>query len=215
VAFRAHRAALSRRVASVLPLPAVAAASDAGGLAAVVEQVRGIPGVIKRQAYELAGRSPGGAEEAVVGAGGLALGTKVVVTLCVGAAAGGGAICVNQLGGLPGESGQTQSAKRAKPPQKAKPVKAAQADAPTPPASEQAPEDRAPESSAATPPAPEPEPVQTDPPQEFFAGGSSSGGSSQVQPNSTPPSSATPSSGGGSSSQGGGGGSGGEFFGGG
>jgi DNA-directed RNA polymerase specialized sigma24 family protein len=220
VAYRAHRAALSQRVASVLPVPVVAGSVDQGsGLGALIDHLRGIPGAVKRQAYELAGRSPGGgAEEAVVGAGGLALGTKVVVTLCVGAAAGGGAICVNQLGGLPGDSRQEQSAKRAKAPRKTKPVKAAQAEAPTPPATEQAPADATDENSASKTRAaePDPQPVQKDPPQEFFAGGSSSGGSNQVQPSSTsPPPSSSPSSGGGSSSQGGGGGSGGEFFGGG
>jgi RNA polymerase sigma factor (sigma-70 family) len=210
IAFRAHRAALSRRVASVLPVPALAAQDHGTALAAIIDHVRGIPSALKRQAYELAGRSPGGgAEEAVAGAGGLALGTKVVVTICLGAAAGGGAICVNQLGGLPGDSGQTQSAKRAKAPRKAKPIKAAQA--PTQPAPEPPAADRA-EASKSPPPEPAPQPAQQDPPQEFF-GGAPSGGSDQAQPSAQPPPSG-PSSGGGSSSQGGGGGSGGEFFGG-
>jgi DNA-directed RNA polymerase specialized sigma24 family protein len=212
LAFRAHQAALSRRVASVLPVPVLAAQDHGSALATIVDHLRGAPGAVKRQAYELAGRSPGGGtEEAVAGAGGLALGTKVVVTLCVSAATGG-AICVDQLGGLPGNSGPPESAKRAKAPHKAKPIKAAQAAVPAQPAPEQSPREPADDTTSRPQPEPSPEPVQKDPPQEFFRGGSS-GGTDQAQPSSPAPSSPSTPSSGGSSSQGGGGGSGGEFFG--
>ena len=219
VAFREQRAALSREVASVLPLPALAAQDQGASVAAVLDQMRGLPGAAKRHAYDLAGRTPSnGAEEAVAGAGGLAIGTKVVVTLCVGAAAGGGAICANQLGVLP-EQGETQSANKPaakRQESRSRPVKAAQASAvPDPAQAQQANEDA---SKAPPPPTPQPDssppPVRKDPPQEFFGGGggSPSGGSNGVQPSAAPPPSGAGSSGsGGGSSQGGG--SGGEFFG--
>ena len=219
VAFREQRAALSREVASVLPLPALAAQDHGASVAGLLDQIRGLPGAAKRQAYDLAGRTPSsGAEEAVAGAGGLAIGTKVVVTLCVGAAAGGGAICANQLGVLP-EQGETQSASKPAPNReksRSRPVKAAQASAvPDAAQAQQANEDA---SKAPPPPTPQPSssppPVRKDPPQEFFGGGggSQSGGSNQVQPSAAPPPSGSSSSGsGGGSSQGGG--SGGEFFG--
>src|SRR4051812_775607 len=98
--FRAQRAALGERVASVLPIPAVASSGRGPErIFAFVDHVRSAPSAAKRHVYELAGRgSAPGAEEALAGAGGAALGTKVVVGLCVGAAAGGGALCVDQLG---------------------------------------------------------------------------------------------------------------------
>jgi RNA polymerase sigma factor (sigma-70 family) len=219
LAFRAERAALSTRVAAVLPLP-VAVIQDQGlGLAEMLDSLRTVPGTVKRQLYELAGRSPSGGEEAVVGAGGLALGTKVVVTLCVGAAAGGGgAVCINELSGPPdGRTDEPKPAKQAKVREKPKPrpVKAAQA--PEPGAEQQRPEKAESQGSQGgsnEAPQSAPPPVQKEPPQEFFAGGSS-GGSNEVQPSSTPPSSSSGSgsgsSGGGASSQGGGGS--GEFFG--
>src|SRR3954447_6266577 len=105
--FRAQRAVLGQRVASLLPIPAVAASTRAPErLVAFVDHVRATPAAAKRHLYELAGRGPAhGPEEAVAGAGGAALGTKVVVGLCVGAAtAGGGALCVDQIGLFPGRS---------------------------------------------------------------------------------------------------------------
>ena len=216
LAFRAQRAALSRDIAAALPLPALAAQDSGAGVGAIIEHARAFPGAVKRQVYDWVGRSPGtGAEEAVAGAGGLAVGTKVVVTLCVGAAAGGGAICANQLGVLP-ETGETRPA--SKPEQKRaesrdRPVKAAQASGvPANAQAEQADQDA---SKEPPPPAPEPDsspPVRKDPPQEFFGGGGSapSGGSNQVQPSSAPPPASSPAGSGGGSSQGG---SGGEFFG--
>ena len=220
LAFREQRAALSREVASVLPLPALAAQDSGAGLGAVVEHVRGFPGAAKRQLYDLAGRSPGGgAEEAVAGAGGLAIGTKVVVTLCVGAAAGGGAICANQLGVFPSQpeprSTNKPAAKRAK--SRDRPVKVAEASAvPADAGADQADQDA---SKAPPPPTPQPDAsapaARKDPPQEFFGGGGSAGsdGSNGVQPSAAAPPSGPGS---GSSPSGGGssqGGSGGEFFG--
>jgi RNA polymerase sigma factor (sigma-70 family) len=213
LAFRAQRAALSRDVASALPLPVLAAQDSGAGVGAIIEHARAFPGAIKRQVYEWAGRSPGGgADEAVAGAGGLAIGTKVVVTLCVGAAAGGGAICANQLGVLP-QNGETRPGSKPAPKRaesRDRPVKAAQASAV--PADAQADQDA---SKQPPPPAPESDPsppVRKDPPQEFFGGGGSapSGGSNQVQPSSAPPPSSSPAGSGGGSSQGK---SGGEFFG--
>src|SRR3954469_14079550 len=104
--FRAQRAALGERVASVLPIPAIAGSGRTPErMVAFVDHVRNAPAAAKRQLYELAGRGPTpGAEEALAGAGGAALGTKLVVGLCVGAAAGGGALCVDQLGIFPGRS---------------------------------------------------------------------------------------------------------------
>jgi hypothetical protein len=207
-------------VASVLPLPIAAAEDQGAGLAAIVDQVRAVPGAVKRHAYEWAGRSPSGAEEAVAGAGGLALGTKVVVTLCVGAAASGGAaICVNTLGGAPTERSDRSVSKRAEAPRKpkAKPVKAAQAPEPAEPAPEQRQHDEpAEDSGISKSPAPtsSQQPAQQDPPAEFFGGGSSSGGSGQPSASSgSQPAASGSGSAGGSSQGGGGGGSGGEFFG--
>src|SRR4051794_18014058 len=93
LAFREQRAALGQRVASVLPIPAMAASTRGPErIVAFVQHVRGAPAAAKRQLYEIAGRGPSsGPEEVLAGAGGAALGTKVVVGLCVGAAAGGGA----------------------------------------------------------------------------------------------------------------------------
>src|SRR4051812_25398637 len=121
--FRAQRAALGERVASVLPIPAVAASTRAPErLVAFVDHVRATPAAAKRHLYELAGRGPApGPEEALAGAGGAALGTKVVVGLCMGAAtAGGGALCVDQLGLFPGRSPGPHHATAAK---KARPSK--------------------------------------------------------------------------------------------
>jgi RNA polymerase sigma factor (sigma-70 family) len=219
LAFREERAALSHRVAALLPLPVVASQDGGAGLGAVVEQVRGLPGAARRQLYELAGRSPGGGgEEAIVGTGGLAIGTKVAVTLCVGAAAGGGAICVNQLGGSPGTTNKPQPAERAKVREKSKPraVKAAQVEHAPQPATES---DKGSQSSSSSgegsaSSAP-PQTIRKEAPQEFFPSGNSPAGGSGTQ-QSTPPSSAGSSSSGGSGggSPQGGGGSGGEFFGG-
>jgi RNA polymerase sigma factor (sigma-70 family) len=218
LAFREQRAALSREVASVLPLPTLAHDQGAS-VAAALDHLRGLPGAVKRQAYELAGRTPsGGAEEAVAGAGGLAIGTKVVVTLCVGAAAGGGAICANQLGVLPDEDRPQSASKPAteRAEARTRPVEATQASAvPAPAEAQQANEDASKAPPPPTPPPdPSPPPVRKDPPQEFFGGGggSPSGGSNEVQPSAaSPPSGANSSGSGGGSSQGGG--SGGEFFG--
>jgi RNA polymerase sigma factor (sigma-70 family) len=214
LAFREERAALSRRVAALLPLPVVASQDGGAGLGAVVEQVRGLPGAAKRQLYELAGRSPsGGGEEAIVGAGGLVLSTKVAVTLCVGAAAGGGAICVNQLGGLPGTTNAPKPAERAKVREKPNPraVKAAQVDqAPQPAQSEERPEGNSSGSASSTPP----QTIRKEAPQEFFPSGNSPADGSGSQQSVPPPSSSSPSPGGsGGGSPQGGGGSGGEFFG--
>src|SRR4051812_14969273 len=120
--FRAQRAALAERVASVLPIPALAAsARGPERIVALVEHVRSAPAAAKRQLYELAGRGPSpGAEEALAGAGGAALGTKVVVGLCVGAAAGGGALCVDQMGLFPGRSPGPHHATAAKKPRPSK-----------------------------------------------------------------------------------------------
>src|SRR5204862_4678258 len=83
-------------------VPAFASMSRAPDrLVAFVDHLRGAPAAAKRHLYDLVGRTPSaGSEEAVAGAGGAALGTKIVVGLCVSAAAGGGALCVNQLGDL-------------------------------------------------------------------------------------------------------------------
>src|SRR3954447_18853810 len=121
--FRAQRAALGERGASVLPIPAVAASTRGPErLVAFVDHLRATPATAKRHLYELAGRGPApGPEEALAGAGGVALGTKVVVGLCVGAAtAGGGALCVDQLGLFPGPSHAPHHATAAK---KARPSK--------------------------------------------------------------------------------------------
>jgi RNA polymerase sigma factor (sigma-70 family) len=217
LAFRAQRAALSRDVAALLPVPAMVAQDQGAGIGALVEHVRGAPGAIKRQLYDLAGRTPGGAaDDAIAGAGGLAVGTKVVVTLCVGAAAGGGAICANQLGAFPAPE-RTQTAKPVakRPEPRTRPVKTAQAPTVTPDAQGQQADNDASKAPAPTPqPDSSPPAVRKDPPQEFFGGGGStaSGGSNEVQPSAAePPSGSSSSGGGGGSSQGGG--SGGEFFG--
>lgn len=209
LAFREQRAALSRDVAAALPIPAAAAQEHATGIAAVFDHVRGLPGAAKRQVYDWAGRSPGGgADEAIAGAGGLALSTKVAVTLCVGAAAGGGAVCVNQLGVFPPRSDEQQAAKPAKVEQKRRerPVKAAQAVEPQPSA-EQSPREE-PTKDPAPAPASEPAAQQTAP-QEFFGGGG--GSSDQSNSSGAAPQASSSGSAGGSSQ--GGGGSGGEFFG--
>lgn len=218
LAFRQQRAALSRDVAAALPIPAAAAEEHATGIAAAVEQVRGLPGAAKRQVYDWAGRSPGGgADEAIAGAGGLALSTKVAVTLCVGAAAGGGAVCVNQLGVLPARSDEQPAAKPAKEERRReRPVKAAQAAEPQPSAEQPQREEPVKDSTPATSSEPAAQPsVQKAAPQEFFNGGGSggTGSSEQATPSSAGPQS-SPSGPAGGSSQGGGG-SGGEFFGGG
>src|SRR3954469_366852 len=110
--FRAQRAALGERVASVLPIPAVAASTRGPErLVAFVEHLRATPAAAKRHLYELAGRGPArGPEEALAGAGGAALGTKVVVGLCMGAATAGGALCVDQIDIFPGHSPARQHA---------------------------------------------------------------------------------------------------------
>jgi RNA polymerase sigma factor (sigma-70 family) len=212
LAFREQRAALSRDVAAALPIPAVAAEEHATGIAAIVEHVRGLPGAAKRQVYDWAGRSPGGgADEAIAGAGGLALSTKVAVTLCVGAAAGGGAVCVNQLGVFPARSDAPQAAKPAKVEKKRRqePVKAAQASEPQESADE-APQREEPTKDPTPAPASESAAPQA-PPQEFFGGGGSGGASDQSSSSGAAPQSSSSGSAGGSSQ--GGGGSGGEFFG--
>ncbi|HEX8745138.1 MAG TPA: sigma-70 family RNA polymerase sigma factor [Thermoleophilaceae bacterium] len=214
LAFREQRAALSRDVAAALPIPAAAAEQHATGIAAVIDHVRGLPGAAKRQVYDWAGRSPSGADETIAGAGGLALSTKVAVTLCVGAAAGGGAVCVNQLGVFPARPDEHQTAKPAKVEKTRQegPVKAAQAAEPQPPAEQSQREEPVKDPTPATSSEPAAQqPVQKTPPQEFFGGGNSGGSSGQSSSSSgTAPSS--PSGSAGSSSQGGGG-SGGEFFG--
>jgi uncharacterized membrane protein YgcG len=98
--FRAYRAALSRRVAAVLPMPALALAGHDGR---VLGPAHDLMLAAKRQAYALAGRGPktSTGAEAVAGAGAGASGamaTKLVVGLCVTAAAGGGAVCVQSFG---------------------------------------------------------------------------------------------------------------------
>jgi RNA polymerase sigma factor (sigma-70 family) len=222
LAFRAERAALSARVAAVLPLPAALGQDEGFGVAAMLDTVRAVPRAVKRQLYEIAGRPPSGGEEAAVGAGGAALGTKVVVTLCVGAATGGGgAVCINELSGSPdGRTEEPKPARQAKVREKPKtrPVKAAQAPEAEAEQQQQPEKQESQGSQGGTSEAPQSAPpsVQKDPPQEFFGGGGSSGGSNEAQPSSTPPSSSSGSgsgsSGGGASSQGGSGA--GEFFGG-
>src|SRR3954471_5596661 len=177
--FRAQRAALGQRVASVLPIPAVAASTRAPEpLVAFVDHVRATPAAAKRHLYELAGRGPApGPEEALAGAGGAALGTKVVVGLCVGAAtAGGGALCVDQLGLFPGHAPARHHATAAKKPRAPKHrarVKTTTAPVPlqvSQPQQTQAPPGTHMSTTPAAPPAPTPAPQHQDPPPELFGG---------------------------------------------
>jgi hypothetical protein len=95
VAFREYRAALSRRVAALLPLPALAPT----GWDQVVEPVRSVGQMLKRQLYAMAGRGPRSSSttEALVGGGaGSAVAAKVVLG-CVGVIAGAGAVCATTL----------------------------------------------------------------------------------------------------------------------
>lgn len=100
--FREYRAELSRRVASVLPFPALPAASHAvGGLDRILGALRHLGGGAKRMVYSVADRAPkssAGAEAVVGGGTGGAVAAKLAVGLCVTAAAGGGALCVQTLG---------------------------------------------------------------------------------------------------------------------
>ena len=98
LSFRAHRAILGGRLASVLPLPAVAAESHGEALRGSMYD---LAAAAKRHVYAWMGRAPrtsAGAEAvAGAGAGGVAA-TKIAVGLCVTAAAGGGAVCAETLG---------------------------------------------------------------------------------------------------------------------
>jgi RNA polymerase sigma factor (sigma-70 family) len=102
LAFRTQRAALGRRVASVLPMPAVALAGAAAGHAGMrLGHARDLAAAAKRHASALAGRGPKTSmgAEAVAGAGASgAAATKVAIGLCVTAAAGGGAVCAQTFG---------------------------------------------------------------------------------------------------------------------
>ena len=211
--FRAQRAALGERVASVLPIPAVAASGRTPErIVAFVEHVRSAPAAAKRQLYELAGRGPSpSAEEALAGAGGAALGTKVVVGLCVGAAAGGGALCVDQFGIFPGRSPARHHATAEKKPRPPKQRTRARTTAtPVPLQVTQPQQSPAPPGThmSPTPSAATPTPQQQSPPPEFF-GGSVGGATSTASPSSSSPSPPAPTGGGRSGSGGGG-----EFFGG-
>jgi RNA polymerase sigma factor (sigma-70 family) len=219
LAFREQRAALGRRVASVLPVPAVAASTRGPErIVALVDHVRSAPAAAKRQLYELAGRrGPGaGPEEALAGAGGAALGTKVVVGLCVGAAAGGGALCVGQLGIFPARSAHHSAlaANRRHPQHTRARAKAAIAQAPAPAAQPQ-PTPAPP--GASTPTTPSPAPASTSPPHpqspppEFFGGstGGASSAAAQGPSSSSAPPTRQPAPAAAGSSRGGG-----EFFGG-
>ena len=102
LAFRRQRAALGRRVASVLPMPVIALAGKAAGHAGTrLAHAHDLAVAAKRQAYALAGRGPKTSmgAEAVAGAGASgAAATKLAISLCVTAAAGGGAVCAQTLG---------------------------------------------------------------------------------------------------------------------
>lgn len=230
LAFRQQRAAIGRRVASVLPAPAVATGHAPDRLSAIIEHIRDAPGALKRHLYELSGRTPSGSGEAVAGAGSMALGTKVAVGLCISAAAGGGAFCADQLSLFPGSSGSHRSSRtaakhrdgkqRARP--KATPAVVPQMTA-QPPTSQPASDQRPPPSTSTPPASHETRHAQHEPPPEFFGGSSGTGAASTptakqaAQPPPAPTaapssSSARPSSGSGSGSGSGGGG--GEFFGG-
>ena len=66
----------------------VAATHGTERLTALVDHVRAVPGSARRALHGLVGRTPSaGPDEAVAGAGGVALGTKVAVGLCVSATA--------------------------------------------------------------------------------------------------------------------------------
>jgi hypothetical protein len=95
VAFREYRAALSRRVAALLPLPALApTAWDQ-----LVEPARTVGQALKRQLYASTGRGPrsNSTTEALVGGGaGSAVAAKVALG-CIGVVASGGAICATTL----------------------------------------------------------------------------------------------------------------------
>jgi DNA-directed RNA polymerase specialized sigma24 family protein len=102
LAFRTRRAALGRRVASILPMPALAGASEAAGHGGgLLGHAHDLAVAAKRHVYALAGRGPktNVGAEAVAGAGASgAAATKLVVGLCATAAAGGGAVCAQTLG---------------------------------------------------------------------------------------------------------------------
>jgi RNA polymerase sigma factor (sigma-70 family) len=101
LAFRVQRARLSGRVASLLPVPSSALADETaahgGALGAHAHE---LAVAVKRHAYALAGREPKTATgaEAVAGAGAGGVAATKLVVLCVTAAAGGGAVCVQTLG---------------------------------------------------------------------------------------------------------------------
>jgi RNA polymerase sigma factor (sigma-70 family) len=102
LAFRTQQAALGRRVASVLPMPVIALAGAAAGHAGMrLGHARELAVATKRHAHALAGRGPKTSmgAEAVAGAGASgAAATKLAISLCVTAAAGGGAVCAQTFG---------------------------------------------------------------------------------------------------------------------
>ena len=111
LAFRRYQAGLGSDVAALIPAPgAVAVDHFAHGSAHVIESLRYAFASLKHHAAVLMGRSPNAPStaEALVGggAGGAALGAKVVVGLCVTVAAGGSAFCLQTLGLLPDNGAQ-------------------------------------------------------------------------------------------------------------
>lgn len=111
LAFRKHRAELSRRVAATLPLPVLG--SDPAVLERATDGLREVGRTLRRVAGSVADRAPSSGTEAVAGGAGSAAAAKVVAGLCITAAAGGGAVCAATLGMFGHEShrGATRVAK--------------------------------------------------------------------------------------------------------
>ncbi len=226
LAFRRERAALGRSVASILPAPAVmGTAHPLERLTAVIDHMRAVPGSAKRTVHDLVRSTPSaGPEEAVAGAGGVALGTKVAVGLCVSAAAGGGALCVDQLGVFHAHSDSHRAATAAqKPRPKHARTRARAAASPAPPMVAPHQQSHAPPGPKTAPSGKAPGPTATaqqhhSSPPEFFgaspkvAGTGAPASSASASPSATPSSSSRPASPSGHASGSGGGG--GEFFGG-